>query len=330
MPSPEANPSIKPLIAEAASSKPLVVILGPTAAGKTEISLQLAERLAGEIVSADSRLFYRGMDIGTAKPSAQERARAPHHLIDIAEPDETWSLGMFQERAHQVIQEIHLRQNLPFLVGGTGQYVHAVIRGWQIPRVQPNPRLRQALADWASQIGQDELHNRLAELDPKAATQIDPRNLRRVIRAFEVIFSTGQRFSEQRQQGASPYHCLQIGLNRPRSILYARIDQRVEQMISNGLVGEVRDLLERGYSPDLPSLSAIGYREIIAYLQGQLTLEDAIIQIKRATHTFVRRQANWFKPGDPHIHWFNLEQTTLSELEDLIYKFLEDTLGSNL
>ncbi|MEW5873014.1 MAG: tRNA (adenosine(37)-N6)-dimethylallyltransferase MiaA [Chloroflexota bacterium] len=314
MPSPEDSATRESLPA-------LVVILGPTAVGKTEIALQLAGRLDGEIVSADSRLFYRGMDIGTAKPSLEERQRVPHHLIDVAEPDETWSLAQFQERACQAIAEIHARQRLPFLVGGTGQYLRAVTQGWEPPAVPPDPRLRRALEDWALQIGKDGLHARLASLDPEAAQAIDPRNQRRTVRALEVILSTGQRFSAQRQRQPSPYRLLQIGLTRPRAELYARIDVRIDAMLANGLVAEVRGLLERGYDPALPSLSAIGYRQIAAHLLGQISLEEAVIQIRRDTRTFVRRQANWFKPDDPQIHWFTPGAQTIEDILNMIRKW---------
>ncbi len=188
----------------------LVVILGPTAVGKTEIALQIAERLGGEIVSADSRLFYRGMDIGTAKPTPAEQKRAPHHLIDVAEPDQIWSLALFQQKARQAIAEIVARGRLPLLVGGTGQYIRAVIQGWDVPKVEPNPGLRAALEDWTAEIGGEGLHRRLASLDPQAAAGIDARNLRRTVRALEVILSSGRRFSELRQSQPSPYRLLLI------------------------------------------------------------------------------------------------------------------------
>jgi tRNA dimethylallyltransferase len=307
-----------PLTAQA----PLVVILGPTAVGKTEIALQLAERLNGEIVSADSRLFYRGMDIGVARPSPAEMQRVRHHLINIAKPDETWSLAMFQQRAHQAIAGIHARQRLPFLVGGTGQYVHAVIHGWTPPAIQPDPRLRAALETWAAEIGKDGLHARLALLDPAAASAIDARNLRRTVRALEVILSSGRRFSEQRQAHPSPYRYLQIGLQRPRPELYARIDQRIEAMLQAGWVAEVQDLLGRGFSPDLPSLSAIGYRQIVAYLHGHMDYEQAVAEIRRATRVFVRRQANWFKPNDPQIRWYSVHPGLIFELTAYIQTWL--------
>lgn len=303
--------------------QPLIVIVGPTAVGKTAAGIQLALRLDGEIVSADSRLFYRGMDIGTAKPTQAERALVPHHLIDIANPDENLSLAMFQEKARQAIDDIQARGRLPLLVGGTGQYVRAVAQGWQIPRVEPDSRLRQALEDWVFEVGPDGLHERLATLDPDAAERIDPRNLRRTIRALEVILTTGQRFTDQRQQGPSPYRLLVLGLNMDRQELYARIDARIAAMIAAGLEDEVRRLLASGYSPDLPTLSAIGYREMIAYLRGKLTFLEAVTQIKRATRIFVRRQANWFKPGDPNIHWFNTGPDVLAEMELAVREFIQ-------
>jgi tRNA dimethylallyltransferase len=285
---------------------PLILIVGPTGVGKTEAAIRLAERLDGEIISADSRLFYRGMDIGTAKPSPKERRRVPHHLIDVAWPDEIWSLAVFQERARQAIAGVHAAGRLPFLVGGTGQYVRAVAQGWQPPAVEPDSRLRAALESWANEIGAQGLYDRLQKIDPEAAEKIDARNLRRTVRALEVIFTTGQRFSEQRSSSPSPYRQLSLGLSRPRPELYARIDRRIDAMLAAGLVDETHRLLGKGYSPDLPSMSAIGYREIIAHLLGVITLQEAVIQIRRNTRTYVRRQANWFKPDDPEIHWCDL------------------------
>ena len=303
---------------------PLVVVLGPTAVGKTEIAVQIAVRLGGEIVSADSRLFYHGMDIGTAKPTLVERERVPHHLIDVAEPDQIWSLALFQQKAREAITEIIFRGRLPLLVGGTGQYIRAVIQGWDVPKVEPNPELRAALEDWAAEIGGDGLHLRLTTLDPQAAARIDRRNLRRTVRALEVILSSGRRFSEQRQSQPSRYRCLLLGLTRPRAELYQRIDARIQMMIDAGLVEEVQALLRRGYSPDLPTLSAIGYREMIAYLQGKLPLDEAVRQMQRATRIFVRRQANWFKPDDPDIHWFRAGEDTLDEMLRVIREFVGD------
>src|SRR5262245_55982885 len=286
---------------------PLILIVGPTAVGKTEIAIQLAERLNGEIVSADSRLFYRGMDIGTAKPSREEQARVPHHLIDIADPDEILSLAVFQQKARQAIADIHTCKKLPFLVGGTGQYIRAVTEGWTPPEVKPDEHLREELTKQKEENGIYWLHDKLKSLDAEAATKIDPRNYRRTIRALEVIMTTGRKFSEQRGQTNSPYQLVMIGLTRPRPELYARVDARIETMFANGFLEEVKGLLEKGYSPSLPTMSAIGYRECVAVLEGKIKVEEAKQLIGRATRVFVRRQANWFKESDSNISWFKVE-----------------------
>lgn len=301
---------------------PLVVILGPTAAGKTEVSIQLGEYFNGEIVSADSRLFYRGMDIGTAKPSLEERTRVPHHLIDVTNPDNPWSLGIFQGEANLAIKEILGRNRLPFMVGGTGQFIHAIIEDWRIPTVEPNPRLREVLAEWGKNIGPTELHTKLARLDPQAARVIEPSNVRRTIRALEVIFSTGRRFSELRSVGNKQYNSLLLGLSCPRIELYQRIDKRISKMIEDGLVEEVKRLLDLGYSPELPTLSAIGYGEIIMYLRGKATLPEAIHLMKRQTRIYVRRQANWFRENDTRIHWYQNEPFVVEKMKETIEKWL--------
>ncbi len=283
---------------------PLVLIVGSTAVGKTEIAIRLAHLLDGEIVSADSRLFYRGMDIGTAKPTPAELSQVPHHLVDVVNPDETLSLAVFQKMARQAIAEVQARGRLPLLVGGTGQYVRAVTEAWNPPEVVPDLRLRDALEKLKTARGADWLHARLEALDPQAAAGIDPRNTRRTIRALEVILSTGRRFSEQRRHGASPYRLITLGLSRPRAELYARIDRRIEAMFEAGLLDEVRRLMASGYGPELPALSAIGYRECARVIRGEMSVEQAKAEMRRATRTYVRRQANWFKESDPTIRWF--------------------------
>ena len=293
---------------------PLVIIVGPTAVGKTEIAIQLAERLNGEIVSADSRLFYRGMDIGTAKPSRAEQACVPHHLIDIAKPDEILSLAVFQQKAREAIEDIHLHGKLPFLVGGTGQYVRAVTEGWTPPEVKPDEHLRDELTKQKEENGMYWLHEKLRGLDPVAAEKIDARNFRRTIRALEVIMMTGKKFSEQRGQSDSPYHLITIGLNRPRAELYARVDARIDSMFANGFLEEVKALLASGYSPTLPTMSAIGYRECVEVLEGKIKPEAAQRAIRRMTRIFVRRQANWFKESDPNIHWYQVKDGVADEI----------------
>lgn len=301
---------------------PLVVILGPTAVGKSDCALQVAENFPSEIVSADSRLLYRGMDIGTAKPSQEERRRVQHHLVDVADPDQTWSLAVYQRRANLAISDIANRKKLPLLVGGTGQYIRAVTQGWIIPMAPPHSALRGALESWSLVTGGEGLHKRLRVIDPDAAALIEPQNLRRTIRALEVIFTTGRRFSEQRTRVASPYQQLMIGLYRPRDELYSRIDVRIEGMFASGFVEEVKSLLEAGYSPELPSMSAIGYQQVVNYLQGKISLQEAKIEIKRATRVFVRRQANWFKMDDPNIHWFNAGENHFDLIRSRIAHFL--------
>ena len=312
-----SNPSpLAPLPKGEENRPPLILLIGPTAVGKTEIAIQLAERLNGEIVSADSRLFYRGMDIGTAKPSREEQARVRHHLIDIANPDEILSLAIFQQKAHDAIAGIHTRNKLPFLVGGTGQYVRAVTQGWSPPEVKPDEYLRNELGKMKEDRGEIWLHEKLRGLDPAAAEKIDPRNVRRTIRALEVIMSTGKKFSEQRGQVESPFHLIAIGLTRPREELYQRVDARIESMYANGLMDEVKGLLARGYSPSLPTMSAIGYRECVQALEGRITVEEAKQLTRRATRVFVRRQANWFKESDPNITWFKVEESVVNTIEE--------------
>ena len=297
---------------------PLIIILGPTAVGKTDLSINLAKAFNGEIISADSRYLYRGMDIGTAKPTLKERAGVPHHLIDVADPDEVWSLALYQSEINRIIKEIHERNKLPFLVGGTGQYIRAIVEGWNIPPQPPDSRMREVLTSWGESLGAEELHRKLTLIDPVAAANIEPNNIRRTIRAFEVIFLTGERFSDLRSRQKCPYSVLQIGLKRDRAELYERIDTRIEMMVGEGLLEETAKLLEKGYSVNLPSLSAIGYREMVSVLQNEITLDEAILLMKRYTRIFVRRQANWFKENDPKIHWFDMHEGVLEEIINLI------------
>jgi tRNA dimethylallyltransferase len=304
---------------------PLILLIGPTAVGKTEVALQLAQKMNGEIVSADSRLFYRGMDIGTAKPSPEELGRVKHHLVDIADPDETISLAMFQQKATLAIEDIQARNKLPFLVGGTGQYMRAVTDGWSPPEVEPDEELRGVLEKMKEERGAEWLYARLIALDPEAAKNMDFRNVRRTIRALEVIFKTGRKFSAQRGLGESPYQLISIGLTRPREELYARVDMRIDAMFANGFVDEVRGLLDKGYSPTLPALSAIGYRECVRVAKGEWTVEQAKVEIRRVTRVFVRRQSNWFKESDPQIGWFDpRDANVIDQIEEYIRNSTRD------
>jgi len=301
---------------------PLVAIIGPTAVGKTEISIHLAEQLNGEIVSADSRLLYRGMDIGTAKPSPEDRARVPHHLIDVTEPENPWSLGLFRRAAHEAIEAIYLRGRLPFLVGGTGQYVCAILEGWSPPPKSDDPDVRSELEAFAAVHGSQALHERLADVDPDTASRIDHRNVRRVVRALEIYHVTGFAPSQQRMVHPPPFLILRVGLTLPRSELYARIDARIDAMLETGLVQEVEGLLARGVSPALPAMTAIGYHQIADYLQGVISLDEAVRRIRRSTRQFVRRQSNWFKADDPHIHWFEARQGVEVSIVELVRAWL--------
>ena len=300
---------------------PLLVILGPTAAGKTALSLHLAQRFDGEIVSADSRLFYRGMDIGTAKPGAVERADVPHHLIDIANPDETVTLGQYQDAAYRAIDDIHRRGRLPMLVGGTGQYIMAVVEGWGIPRVAPRPALRRALR----RAGGRELYRWMQRLDPEAAGAIHPNNVRRVVRALEVTLISGRPISDLQRKTPPPYDSLMVGLHADRESLYARVDRRVDEMMQAGLLQELQDLRDAGYGSSLPAMSGLGYRQLWEHLQGKLSLEDAVERIRFETHRFVRHQHNWFSEDDPRIHWFEAGRDDLYlAVEQLLRRWLAE------
>ncbi len=296
----------------------LLAIVGPTAAGKTALSLDLAEALRGEIVSADSRQIYRGMDIGSAKATSAEQARVPHHLLDLVDPDQVLTLAEYQQLAYRAIDDIHARGRLPLLVGGSGQYVAAVLEGWRIPEVAPQPELRKRLAADAAAHGAEALHARLAALDPAAAARIDYRNVRRVIRALEVCLVTGRPISELQAKEPPPYRILRIGVTRPRPVLYERIDRRVDAMIEAGLVDEVRRLADAGYGWDLPAMTGLGYRQMGLYLRGAATLDEAIALVKQATRRFVRQQYNWFPLSDPAIHWLDPEQVTVAEVLDWV------------
>ncbi len=309
---------------EARAFRPLIALIGPTAVGKTEISLRLAERFNGEIVSADSRLIYKGLDIGTAKPTLEERARVPHHLIDITTPDRPISLAEYIRMAYKAIDDVLARGKIPFLVGGTGQYVWAVLEGWKVPEVPPDAALRARLEQEAEEKGALALYRRLVALDPQAAEFVEPHNVRRIIRALEVIHHTGRPFSEQRGKSPPPYSVLIIGLTRARRDLYRRIDQRIERMLEQGLVEEVRRLVNAGYDTTLPALTGIGYRQIVEYLKGQCTLEEAVKAIRKATRRYVRHQYNWFRLDDPRIRWVDLSQEKAEmEIEHHVVEFLE-------
>ena len=304
--------------------RPLVVLLGPTAVGKTALAIQVARALGGEIVSADSRQVYRYMDIGTAKPTPAERAAAPHHLLDVATPDQMYTLAQYQRAAYAAIANIHARGRLPLLVGGTGQYITAVIEGWGIPEVPPNPALRAELEQYAAEHGAQALHARLAQRDPSAAARIDYRNVRRVVRALEVCIEAGQPISELQRKSPPPYRILQLGLTMPREALYARADARIAQMLEAGLLDEVRRLLDAGYTWGCPAMSGLGYIQWKAYLAGEESYEDAVAAIRRQTRVFIRRQYTWFRGHDSGIRWIEAQTTAPDEVIGHIRAWLSD------
>ncbi|MBN1583818.1 MAG: tRNA (adenosine(37)-N6)-dimethylallyltransferase MiaA [Anaerolineae bacterium] len=292
----------------------LVVVVGPTGVGKTALAVDLAQALHGEIVSADSRQVYRYMNIGTAKPTLKERSQARHHLIDIIDPDEDFGLATFQELAYDAMDTISNRARLPFLVGGTGQYVRAVVEGWRIPRVLPDEALRARLYEQADQNGYPSLYQDLLALDPAAEQLIDARNVRRVVRALEVCLKSGRPFSEQRGKASPPYRIVQVGLTMAREALYDRIDARIEGMIAAGLVQEIEGLLAKGYAWTLPSMSSLGYIQLKGVLDETASLDECVAAIKKETRRFIRQQYNWFRLDNPRIRWFDAGDSPVCEV----------------
>lgn len=293
----------------------LIAIVGPTGIGKTRLGIQLAKKFNGEIINADSRQIYRLMDIGTAKPTKEEQSLIPHNLIDIINPNEEFSLVTYQQLAYKAINDIQERGKLPFLVGGTGQYIWAVLEGWSVPKVPPDPEYRKKL-ERRAEVDADSLYKELLILDPAAAEKIDPHNVRRVIRALEV--GRDKPFSQAIGKNPPAFSYSIIGLTMSRKDLYHQVDARVDEMVKKGFVDEVKQLIEMGYSLTLPSISSIGYREIGQYLQGEMTLEEAVYKIKTGTHRFIRHQYTWFKLKDERIKWFDISLTRLGDIEETI------------
>ncbi len=302
---------------------PLIAILGPTAVGKTAFSLALAQWFDAEIVSADSRQVYRYMDIGTAKATAAERSLAPHHLIDVVDPDQVFSLADYQDLAVEAVAQIHGRGRPVLLVGGTGLYLRAVLEGYSLPRLAPNPALRRQLEQVVDSEGVEALFRQLQERAPEVAAEIDRYNPRRLIRALELLEAGRERRPSEAAKALPAFRSLRIGLTMPRTELYDRIDDRVDRQMSDGWLAEVESLLARGYGPELSSMSGIGYRQLSAHLHGELGLEEAVQQIKYRTHRFVRQQYTWFRLDDPAINWFEAGKHTAEPMFDLVERFLK-------
>jgi tRNA dimethylallyltransferase len=303
----------------------VIALLGPTASGKTSLAVKLAQRIDAEIIGADSRQVYRRMDVGTAKPTATEQAAARHHMIDVVDPDEPFSLGRWLDLANASLEDIWARGKQPLLVGGTGQYGWALLEGWRVPRVPPDGALRAELESRPP----SELVEELRRVDAEAGVFVDPRNVRRVMRALEVYYATGKPFSHWRTKEPAGVESLVIGLRVPREELYQRIDRRVEAMFTAGLVDEVRGLLEEGYLRGLPSMSGIGYREVCEYLADEIDLETAVERTKTGTHRLARHQNSWFKAGDERIRWIEAGEGAVEEAARLIQASLPAVSGSH-
>ncbi len=303
--------------------KCLVAVVGPTAVGKSSLGIAIAKKFNGEIVNADSRQIYTYMDIGTAKPGAEERAAAPHHMIDIIFPDQTYSLALYQSSALRCISDIQSRGALPVLVGGSGQYIWSVLEGWSIPAVEPDHAFREEMARRAEMEGVESLYRELQRIDPASANLILPNNLRRIVRALEIYRKTGLLPSSLREKKGLPYPVLIIGLTAEREHLYSLIDKRTEAMMSAGFIDEVRNLMKMGYGSGLPSMSSLGYRQIIAHLAGRMGLVEAVQAVKYDTHRFARSQYAWFNPSDSRISWFDAGEGSSEKVPALLAEFLD-------
>jgi len=297
----------------------ILAIIGPTASGKTGLSLKLAKKFNGEIVSCDSRQIYKEMDIGTAKPTKKEMKEIRHHLIDIKKPNIDYTAGQFKKDAVKAIDDIIKRGKLPILVGGTGLYVSAIIDNLDFPKIKENKKIREEIEKEIKEKGLDFVFKKLIKIDPEAAYIVDPKNPRRIIRALEIALISGKKFSEQRKRGEPLYDVLEIGLNPPPEILKEKIVRRIEMMVKDGLVDEVKNLIKK-YGEKCKPFDAIGYREIIDYLKGKTSLKEALKQMETNTWRYAKRQLTWFKKYNPQAHWIK----DYKEAEKLVKNFLKN------
>ena len=289
------------------NKKKIVVLTGPTAVGKTKLSIELAKKIGGEIISADSCQVYKHMDIGSAKIRPEEMEGIPHFLVDELEPSEEFNVVVFQQKTKQYMKEIYERGHIPILVGGTGFYIQAVLYDIHFSQDDDNHQIRKELESMASEKGPEYMHEELRKIDPASADAIHANNVKRVIRALEYYKLTGQRISEHNEEqrnNESPYDFSYFVLNDHRELLYKRIDKRVDEMITEGLVDEVKHLKELGYDRSYVSMQALGYKEIFGYLEGEISLDEAIYIIKRDTRHFAKRQITWFK-REKEVLWVN-------------------------
>lgn len=304
----------------------VLAVVGPTAAGKSAVALEVARQAGGEIVSADSMQVYRGLDIGTAKPSGAELALVPHHLINVAEPWEDFSVAAYQRLGREAVEHISLRGRLPVVVGGTGLYVRALLHHYDFTAPGADRQVRAELEQQAGAKGPESLHADLAGIDPQAAARIHPRDTRRLVRALEVWRVTGRPISAGWHGQGFVYDSLLVGLRVSTPELYARIDRRVEAMLASGLVDEVRGLMQQGYSESLVAGQALGYKEIVAHLEGQATLDEAAEQIKLATRRYAKRQKTWFR-REPGVVWLDATSGEIPALTEEILALMAARWG---
>lgn len=308
-------------------SNKIIVIVGPTAVGKTYVSVELAKKLETQIISADSMQIYKLMDIGTAKVTEKEKQGITHHMIDIIYPDESYSVSLFKQNAENIIDELHKKEKVPIIVGGSGLYVNSIIYDLDFGKVESDSEIRDYYTNYYKENGEDKLYEKLKEVDPTSSEKIHKNNVKRVIRALEVYELTGKPFSSfstDIRKKSDKYQTILIGLYMDRKELYPRINKRVDKMVEEGLIEEIKMLLDKGYNKDLVSMQAIGYKEIVEYLEGNITLEESIDLLKKNTRRFAKRQFTWFL-NDESVKWFDVEDVNkIDILVEDIFCFIKN------